>query len=95
MCIHKCVAIRHARTAQRLGVDVISLDGFECAGHPGEDDIDAETELFSTGVLDSVAMMNIIGFVEEKAEIEVRPADVTLENFDTCKRIVDYARDQA
>ncbi|MCT4332607.1 acyl carrier protein [Paracoccus sp. YLB-12] len=60
-----------------------------------EDDIDAETELFSTGVLDSVAMMNIIGFVEEKAEIEVRPADVTLENFDTCKRIVDYARDQA
>ncbi|MBO9456751.1 acyl carrier protein [Paracoccus sp. R12_1] len=60
-----------------------------------EDDIDAETELFSTGVLDSVAMMNIIGFVEEKAEIEVRPADVTLENFDTCKRIVDYACDQA
>lgn len=59
-----------------------------------EDDLDAETELFSTGILDSVAMMNIIGFVEEKAGIEVRPADVTLDNFDTCQRIVDYAREQ-
>lgn len=60
-----------------------------------EDEIDAQTELFSTGILDSVAMMNIIGFVEEKARIEVRPADVTLENFDTVERIVDYAREQA
>lgn len=37
--LHKCTAIRHALTAQRLGVDVISIDGFECAGHVGEDDI--------------------------------------------------------
>eukprot|EP00614_Pseudopedinella_elastica_P033263 CAMPEP_0172644024 /NCGR_PEP_ID=MMETSP1068-20121228/238997_1 /TAXON_ID=35684 /ORGANISM="Pseudopedinella elastica, Strain CCMP716" /LENGTH=255 /DNA_ID=CAMNT_0013458205 /DNA_START=126 /DNA_END=893 /DNA_ORIENTATION=- len=37
--IHKCVTIRHALSAERLGVDVVSLDGFECAGHPGEDDI--------------------------------------------------------
>ncbi|KAF7721365.1 hypothetical protein EC973_004827 [Apophysomyces ossiformis] len=37
--IHKCTAIRHALSAQRLGVDVISIDGFECAGHPGEDDV--------------------------------------------------------
>jgi NAD(P)H-dependent flavin oxidoreductase YrpB (nitropropane dioxygenase family) len=37
--IHKCVAVRHALTAQRLGVDAVSMDGFECAGHPGEDDI--------------------------------------------------------
>ncbi|KAI9260272.1 2-nitropropane dioxygenase [Helicostylum pulchrum] len=39
--VHKCVAIRHALTAQRLGVDAVSMDGFECAGHPGEDDITA------------------------------------------------------
>lgn len=39
--IHKCVAVRHALTAQRLGVDMVSMDGFECAGHPGEDDITA------------------------------------------------------
>ncbi|WP_202131541.1 NAD(P)H-dependent flavin oxidoreductase [Aurantiacibacter rhizosphaerae] len=37
--IHKCTAVRHALSAQRMGVDVISIDGFECAGHPGEDDI--------------------------------------------------------
>lgn len=37
--IHKCVTIRHALSAERLGVDIISLDGFECAGHPGEGDV--------------------------------------------------------
>lgn len=37
--IHKCTAVRHALSAERLGADVISIDGFECAGHPGEDDI--------------------------------------------------------
>lgn len=37
--IHKCVAIRHALSAQKLGVDFVSIDGFECAGHPGEEDI--------------------------------------------------------
>jgi nitronate monooxygenase len=37
--IHKCVAIRHALKAQTLGVDAVSIDGFECAGHPGEDDV--------------------------------------------------------
>lgn len=37
--LHKVTAVRHARTAARLGVDAVSIDGFECAGHPGEDDI--------------------------------------------------------
>lgn len=37
--IHKCVAVRHALSAERIGVDVVSIDGFECAGHPGEQDI--------------------------------------------------------
>jgi len=37
--LHKCTAVRHALSAERRGVDVISIDGFECAGHPGEDDI--------------------------------------------------------
>ncbi|MFM5893988.1 MAG: NAD(P)H-dependent flavin oxidoreductase [Novosphingobium sp.] len=37
--LHKCTAVRHALSAERAGVDVISIDGFECAGHPGEDDI--------------------------------------------------------
>ena len=37
--IHKCTSVRHSMTAERVGVDAISIDGFECAGHPGEDDI--------------------------------------------------------
>jgi NADH:quinone reductase (non-electrogenic) len=37
--LHKCTAVRHAVSAEKNGVDIISIDGFECAGHPGEDDI--------------------------------------------------------
>ena len=37
--IHKCVTVRHSLAAERLGVDVVSIDGFECAGHPGEQDV--------------------------------------------------------
>lgn len=39
LVLHKCTAVRHALSAERAGCDVISIDGFECAGHPGEDDI--------------------------------------------------------
>lgn len=37
--LHKCTSVRHAVKAQALGVDAVSIDGFECAGHPGEDDV--------------------------------------------------------
>ena len=37
--IHKCTSVRHALKAESIGCDAISVDGFECAGHPGEDDI--------------------------------------------------------
>lgn len=37
--IHKCTSIRHCLKAERIGCDMVSVDGFECAGHPGEDDI--------------------------------------------------------
>ena len=36
--IHKCTSVRHALKAESIGVDAVSIDGFECAGHPGEDD---------------------------------------------------------
>ena len=39
LILHKCTAVRHALSSERAGVDIISIDGFECAGHPGEDDI--------------------------------------------------------
>jgi hypothetical protein len=37
--IHKCTAVRHALKAQSIGCDAVSVDGFECGGHPGEDDV--------------------------------------------------------
>lgn len=37
--IHKCTSVRHAVKAETIGCDAVSIDGFECAGHPGEDDI--------------------------------------------------------
>ena len=37
--IHKCTSVRHALTAEAIGCDAVSVDGFECGGHPGEDDI--------------------------------------------------------
>jgi NAD(P)H-dependent flavin oxidoreductase YrpB (nitropropane dioxygenase family) len=37
--IHKCTSVRHSLKAERIGCDAVSVDGFECAGHPGEDDV--------------------------------------------------------
>jgi len=37
--IHKCTSIRHSLKAEKIGCDAVSVDGFECAGHPGEDDV--------------------------------------------------------
>ncbi|MDT1061319.1 acyl carrier protein [Paracoccus sp. CPCC 101403] len=52
--------------------------------------IGAETELFSSGLLDSVSMVGLIGFIEEQTGSAIQPADVTLENFDTVDRILAY-----
>jgi len=37
--IHKCTSVRHAQKAEAIGCDAVSVDGFECGGHPGEDDV--------------------------------------------------------
>jgi NAD(P)H-dependent flavin oxidoreductase YrpB (nitropropane dioxygenase family) len=37
--IHKCTAVRHSLKAESIGCDAVSVDGFECGGHPGEDDV--------------------------------------------------------
>jgi len=55
-----------------------------------EEPIDPGTPLFSSGLLDSADMLNVIGFVEERARIEVPASEVTLENFDTPERIASY-----
>ena len=51
--------------------------------------------LFSSGALDSVAMFNLIAFLEETAGIEVRPEAVTLDNFDTAEAILRFSRQAA
>lgn len=55
-----------------------------------ETPLEADTELFSGGLLDSVSLVNLIGFIEGKARVTVHAADVTLENFDSIQRILDY-----
>src|SRR3546814_13221083 len=37
--IHKCTSVRHSLKAEEIGCDAVSVDGFECGGHPGEDDV--------------------------------------------------------
>lgn len=72
-------------TADRLILflkDTLQLDG----------EVTPESTLFTSGALDSVAMMSLIAFVEEQAAIEVRGEHVTLENFDTPGRIVAFAQ---
>lgn len=55
---------------------------------PGE--LDGDSALFSNGRLDSVSMVNLISFIEEAAGFQVRPDDVTLDNFDTPSQILCF-----
>ena len=54
----------------------------------------ADTPLFSSGALDSVAMLNLIAFVEQQAGLEIRAEEVTLDNFDTAARIIRFAQER-
>jgi acyl carrier protein len=60
-----------------------------------ETPVEASTKLFSTGDLDSMSMMQLIEFVEGQADINIRPEDVTLENFDTVDNILQFVSGQA
>lgn len=58
------------------------------------EDAAPDSALFSNGALDSVAMLNLIAFVEESSGIQVRAEHVTLDNFDSPARIARYAESQ-
>ncbi|CAN0473910.1 unnamed protein product, partial [Scytosiphon promiscuus] len=62
--IHKCTAVRHALSAERMGADAISIDGFECAGHPGEDDIPGLILIPAAARKVSVPMLASGGFAD-------------------------------
>ena len=55
-----------------------------------DEPISGETELFSSGMLDSVSMIGLIAFVEQKTGMQVQPGDVTLDNFDSIDAILGY-----
>jgi len=58
-------------------------------------ELNGESKLFSTGELDSVAMLDLITFVESKAGLQIRPEDVTLDNFDSVAAILRFIKDSA
>ncbi len=60
-----------------------------------DEPIAGDTELFSTGMLDSVSMVGLIAFVEDQTGAHVQPGDVTLDNFDTIDAILDYIQHRA
>lgn len=64
--LHKCTSVRHAVKAQQLGVDGISIDGFECAGHPGEDDIPGLVLIPAAADQISVPMIASGGFADAR-----------------------------
>lgn len=64
--LHKCTSVRHAVKAQALGVDGISIDGFECAGHPGEDDVPGLVLFAAAAERISIPMIASGGFADAR-----------------------------
>lgn len=62
--IHKCTSVRHAKKAESLGVDAVSIDGFECAGHPGEDDVPGLVLIPAAANAISIPMIASGGFAD-------------------------------
>ncbi|WP_134726302.1 phosphopantetheine-binding protein [Paracoccus luteus] len=54
----------------------------------GDDTLGAETPLFSTGLIDSIAMMQVIGYLEDHGQVRIGTEDVTLDNLDTADRML-------
>ncbi|MFT0660809.1 NAD(P)H-dependent flavin oxidoreductase [Rhodococcus erythropolis] len=64
--LHKCTSVRHAVKAQALGIDGISIDGFECAGHPGEDDVPGLVLIAAAAERISIPMIASGGFADAR-----------------------------
>ena len=67
--IHKCTSVRHALKAQSVGVSAITIDGFECAGHPGEDDIPSLVLLPQAAEALNVPVAGCGGFSDAKSMV--------------------------
>ena len=60
-----------------------------------EDEFDKDTPLYSEGYIDSFALTTIISYIEDEVKIEIPGDDITMENFDTMQRMLDYAKAHA
>lgn len=67
--MHKCTTVRHALKAEQLGADAVSIDGFECAGHPGEDDVPALVLIPAAAAKLKIPVMACGGFADGKGLI--------------------------
>jgi len=74
-----------------MAMDKAALLGFvqELVG-PHVSDLNGETELLSSGLIDSVSMVELILFIEQRSGIQFDPLDLSLDNLDTMERILDY-----
>src|SRR5258708_2119571 len=71
--IHKCTSVRHGVSAEKVGVDAISMHGFECAGHPGEDDIPNLVLLPAAANVISIPMLASGGFGDARGLVAALP----------------------
>lgn len=77
----------------RLAAELVALIVDEVGVHDGEP-VDAETDLLLTGIVDSLGVVQIVGWLEDRLGIAIDPGDVTLENFQTVQRMVSYVADR-
>lgn len=71
-------------------IDIILLYIKKEIANESLEDLDPKEDLFGSGVIDSIGMVKLISFFEEKFQIKVPPEDMTVENFMTVEHIVDY-----
>ena len=76
--IHKCTSVRHAVKAEQLGVDAVSIDGFECAGHPGEDDVPGLVLIPAAAAKLSIPILASGGIADARGMVAALALGVTL-----------------
>ena len=77
----------------QLGADLVTLIVDEVGVHDGER-VDEDTDLLLTGIVDSLGVIQIVAWLEERLAITIDPVDVTLDNFQTVGRMVRYVSER-
>ncbi|MDY7105948.1 MAG: acyl carrier protein [Actinomycetota bacterium] len=72
-----------------LAADLVKLIADEVAVHD-EEPVETDTDLLLTGLVDSLGVIQIVGWLEDRLGITIEPADVTLDHFQTVERMVTY-----